>query len=330
MDQSPRPNDSPRPLSGFVTQNGSPLRNVYNLGLVSAPQLKSMAEAHGVVVLPISPIEEHGPHLPMGTDAMFAEYFAGMTAEIVTKAEPDTPVLIAPLIPAGTHVYKFMGSIFIRQRVIRNLVLDYGKSLSRAGFKRLVIVSSHGGPGHMVALDEAATLLTKYHRIDTINLTSTVIYKFLTGEFAERISAACETPLTEEQIKALRMDYHAGWWETSMMLYLHPELVDPSYKDLPDALLPLTKMRPKSPLRPPAGMGYMGAPGRANAEFAQASLTVLREEASWVIGEFLLGKVRPSRFRSKLYRLPMFRTNFMWWMLGVVLLILFIIRLLDL
>jgi hypothetical protein len=74
----------------------------------------------------------------------------------------------------------------------------------------------------------------------------------------------------------------------------------------------------------------MGAPGRANAEFAKASLTVLREEASWVIGEFLLGKVKPSRFRSKLYRLPMFRTNFMWWVLGGILLILFIIRLLDL
>lgn len=330
MPPAPSHSHSDHPVAGYVTQDGTSLRNVYALGRVNAIHLKSLAEAHAVVILPISPLEEHGPHLPLGTDALFAEYFAGMTAEIVTKSEPDTPVVIAPLIPVGTHVYRFMGSVFIRQRVIRNLVLDYGRSLARAGFKRLIIVSSHGGPGHMVALDEAATSLTKFRRIDTINLTSTIICKFLSGELVERISAACQTPLTDEERVALGMDYHAGWWETSVMLHLHPELVEESYRDLPDALVPRWKLRPRTPLKPPAGQGYLGAPARANVDFAKASLMVLREEASWVIAEFLMGHVRPSRFRSQLYKVPLFRTNFYWWVLGAILVILFVIRMLQL
>jgi creatinine amidohydrolase len=329
MSHSPLPSDSERPEPGFASESGTLTRNVYHLERVNSIQLRKLAEANAVVILPISPLEEHGPHLPLGTDAIFAQHFAGMAAEIVTKSEPDTPVVLAPLVPVGTHVYRFMGSVFIRQRVIRNLVIDYGCSLARAKFKRLLIVSSHGGPGHMVALDEAATSLTKYHKIDTINLTSTIIYKFLTGELAERISAACARPLTDEEKSVLAMDYHAGWWETSMMLLLHPELVDQSYRELPDALVPRWKLRPRTPLKPPAGQGYLGAPARADADFAKASLVVLREEASWVIAEFLMGRIKPSRFRSKLYNVPLFRTNRLYWLLAAILVLLFIVRMVS-
>jgi creatinine amidohydrolase/Fe(II)-dependent formamide hydrolase-like protein len=181
----------------------------------------------------------------------------------------------------------------------------------------------------MVALDEAATSLTKFHKIDTVNLTSTIIFKFLSGELVDRISAACEQPLTDEEKNAFSMDYHAGWWETSMMLWLHPELVDASYRDLPDALVPRWKLRPKTPLKPPAGQGYLGAPARARVDFAKASLVVLREEASWVISEFLIGRIKPSRFRSKLYNVPLFWTNRLYWLLGAIVVILFIIRMLT-
>ena len=317
------------PDSGSGLNAQASQRNVHYLEKINSIQLQKLAEANAVVVLPISPLEEHGPHLPLGTDSIFARYFARMAAEIVTKSEPDTPVVIAPLVPVGTHVYRFMGSVFIRQRAIRHLVTDYGRSLARANFKRLLIVSAHGGPGHMVALDEAATSLTKFYKIDTVNLTSTIIYKFLTGKLVERISSACARPLTDEEKQVLAMDYHAGWWETSMMLWLHPELVDGSYRELPDALVPRWKLRPSSPLKPPAGQGYLGAPARANADFAKASLVVLREEAAWVIAEFLMGKVKPSRFRSPLYKVPLFRTNRIYWLLGLIIAILAIVRMIS-
>lgn len=305
-------------------RDGSP--RIHRFLEINSDQVLELAHAGAVVVLPISPLEEHGPHLPMGTDALLADHFAGLAAEIIVEIEPETPVVIAPLIPAGTHVYKFMGSIYIRQRVIRNLLIDYGRSLVRAGFTRLIIVSSHGGPKHMVALDEAATSLTRFHRLQTISLTSKVIFKFLSGSLVDRISAVCERPLTDDEHNALSMDYHAGWWETAMMLLLHPGLVKDGYDQLPDALVPRWKLRPGTPLRPPAGMGYLGAPGRADASFARASLIVLREEAANLIGQFLEGKMSVSRFRSPLYRLPMLRTNFRYWVLGVIILILILIR----
>lgn len=317
------------PLTPPTANDSAPSNDRGGLHLleeITSSQLAHLAGANAVVILPISPIEEHGPHLPMGTDALYAQHFASMAAEIIGERSPATPVILAPLVPLGTHVYRFMGSIFIRQRVIRNLVIDHGKSLAAAGFKRFLIVSSHGGPKHMVALDEAATLLTKLHKIRTVNLTSPIIFRFLTGGLIDRISAACNRPLTDEERHVLSMDYHAGWWETSMMLWLRPELVDTSYKDLPEALVPRWKLRPKTPLREPPGKGYLGAPARGDPEFAKASLKVLREEAMQVIDDFLMEKAGPARFRSPLYRVPMLRTNRWYWALIAVAIVLLIVR----
>ncbi len=289
--------------------------NHHRLEELRSPQLAALASGNAVVILPISPLEEHGPHLPLGTDTINAEFFADMAARLVTEIEPETQVILAPLIPLGTHVYRFMGSIFIRQRVIRDLVIDYGRSLAAAGFRRFLIVSAHGGPGHMVALDEAATELTRFYRIRTINLTSTIIYRFLTGDFHDRIAAATGRQFTLEERQALSMDYHAGWWETAMILWRRPHLVDESYRDLPDALVPRWKLRPKSPMKAPAGQGYLGAPARADSEFAEASLTVLTEEAKRILELFLSGRGRLRQFRSPLYWVPLFRTNFRRWVL---------------
>lgn len=321
-------NDNVEARTKTVPASESPdaTSRIHRLLEINSDQVLELAHAGAVVILPISPLEEHGPHLPMGTDAMLADHFAGLAADIIIEKEPGTQVVIAPLIPVGTHVYKFMGSIFIRQRVIRNLLIDYGRSLARAGFTRLIIVSSHGGPKHMVALDEAATSLSRFQRLRTISLTSKIIFKFLSGTFVDRISAACDRPLTDDERTALSMDYHAGWWETAMILLLRPDLVKGGYDQLPDALVPRWKLRPGTPLRPPAGMGYLGAPGRADATFARASVTVLREEAANLIGRFLEGKANVRQFRSPLYRLPMLRTNFKYWLLGLIILVLVLIR----
>lgn len=293
----------------------------YRLEELNSPQVEELAAANAVVVLPISPLEEHGPHLPLGTDAMHASHFAGLTAEVIAECEPSTPVVIAPLLPIGTHVYRFMGSIFIRQRVIRDLIIDYGASLAAAGFRRFLIVSAHGGPGHMVALDEASTTLTRHYRIRTVNLTSTIIYRFLTGDFHRRIEAAAGRQFTPEERAALSMDYHGGWWETAMMLWLRPDLVDQKFKELPDTLIPRWRLRPTTPLKPPAGQGYLGAPARADKEFAEASLVVLREEATRVIRMFLNGTGRMRQFRSPLYWVPLLRTNFRLWVVLTVVVI---------
>lgn len=302
---------------------------VHRLIELSSPEVEDLSKSGAVVVLPISPLEEHGPHLPLGTDAMLAEHFADLCADIIRERQPETPVVVAPLIPLGAHVFRFMGSINIRQRVIRNLLIDYGRSLSKAGFDQLIIVSSHGGPRHMVALDEAATVLSQRHKINTISLTSQIIFRFLSGQLVDRISDACERPLTDEERTALTMDYHGGWWETAMMLMLRPDLVADDYTDLQDALVPRHKLRHNTPLKPPAGQGYLGAPRRADASFAKASLVVLRQEAEQIIGDFMAGRQDVKRLRSPLYRMPLFRTNVWIWVVIAIVVVLIAIRVLS-
>ena len=62
-------------------------------------------------------------------------------------------------------------------------------------------------------------------------------------------------------------------------------------------------------------------------EFAKASMTVLRNEASQIIEEFMTGDIRPSRFRSPLYRVPLFRTNFRYWVFAALVIVLLVLRL---
>jgi len=87
----------PIPTGLDILQNATYLRpmSLYRLEELNSPQLSDLAAANAVVILPISPLEEHGPHLPLGTDAMHASHFAGLAAEVVAGLEPETPVVIA-------------------------------------------------------------------------------------------------------------------------------------------------------------------------------------------------------------------------------------------
>ena len=58
-----------------------------------------------------------------------------------------------PTLHRGTFAFETVGTVTMRQRVVRDLLVDYGSALARAGFRHLLISNGHGGPGHLVALE---------------------------------------------------------------------------------------------------------------------------------------------------------------------------------
>ncbi len=267
---------------------------------------------HAVVLFPLGPLEEHGPHLPFGVDAFNADYVATDVARIIRDHASSIPVVKLPLFYLGTKVYRKGGSLRTRQRVLRDLLYDYGISLRNHGFRRLILIGAHGGPHDMVAFEEAARTLSR-KGLTTISLTSRLIFNFLSGQFVNKIAKRLGSQFSEEDRKILKQDYHAGWWETSMMLWLYPHLVDPGYRELPATLVPHTKLWNTSPWEIGPGLGYMGAPAKASAEFAEAAGEVLREDIIPLIRSFLAGELTQKKLHSPLYYLPIFRTNFWRW-----------------
>src|SRR5207253_1307939 len=97
---------------------------------------------------------------------------------------------------------------------------------------------------------------------------------------------------------AFNEDAHGGWWETSLMLMIRPDLVDQSYRTLPPARYSLPERAvPNFPLRS-GGRGYVGHPALADPAFAKAASEVLMAETMDLVEGLLDGRIPPSVGRS--------------------------------
>ena len=269
-----------------------------------------------MIVLTVSPLEEHGPHLPVGVDAFTARHFAETLAERLVKERPGWSVVLAPTLHLGSFTFDTVGTVRVRQRLVRDVVVDYGASLARAGFRFILVANGHGGPGHLVALEEASAIVSRRHRVTMASLSGHLAWEFLRGRYLGKIEGALGRPLTAEERRAFSEDAHGGWWETSIMLLLKPHLVADAYRNLPPARYsPSQRLVPNYPLRN-GGEGYVGHPALADPSFARAGAQVLLTEAMEMVNGLLDGRLRPAQRRSPFFAIPFLRTNF-WPALGL-------------
>jgi len=283
---------------------------VHRLEELSTPQLDALDRERTVVILTVSPLETHGPHLPVGVDAFTARHFAESIAERLVASRPGWTVVLAPTLYLGSFTFDTVGTVAIRQRIVRDAVVDYGAALGRAGFRHVLVSNGHGGPGHLVALEEAAAIVSRRHRITMASFTGHLAWEFLRGRFLPRIEAGLGRPLSEAERQAFSEDAHGGWWETSVMLLLRPDLVDGGYRELPAARYSLAdRLRPNYAVRN-GGPGYVGHPAMADPDFARVTTRVLMDEAMAVVDGLLDGRIRPSQRRSPFFAIPFLRTGF--------------------
>ena len=93
-----------------------------------------------MVVIPVGSNEQHGPHLPLGTDTFAALETCKLLAQ-------RTDILVAPVVLAGVseHHMGFPGTITLSPETFEAVVIDTARSLIRHGFKKLMIFNGHGG-----------------------------------------------------------------------------------------------------------------------------------------------------------------------------------------
>lgn len=164
------------------------------------------ADKDRVVILNVSATEDHGPHMPLDTDTVL-----GMAvANGVAAAAPDE-VLVMPAIPYGfnEHHKDFPGVIWIQPETLLAFVCDITKSLAHHGFRRILLLNSHGS-NHPV-LDLAARKTV----IETGIICVSASYWNLMSARINEIRAS--------DIGGIA---HAGEFEAAMYMHLHPERVD--------------------------------------------------------------------------------------------------------
>jgi creatinine amidohydrolase len=159
-----------------------------------------------IVVLPVAAIEQHGPHLPVGVDAVINEGYVKLAA---AKVSEDLPVLFLPLQPAGVsgEHSEYPGTLSLSVESAIRAWSEIGDSVARVGCRKLVIMNSHGG--NLAAIE----VVTHYLRLRWRMLAIHASWRRL-GYPAGLFSA-------REAMHGI----HGGDAETSLMLALRPESV---------------------------------------------------------------------------------------------------------
>jgi creatinine amidohydrolase/Fe(II)-dependent formamide hydrolase-like protein len=176
---------------------------MHNIGELTWPEAEKRLSEVDLALLPVGAIEQHGPHLPLDTDAHDAERLACLVAERSSEPKP----LVLPLIPYGVsyHHDDFPGTVSVGNEALSKMVYDIGLSVARHGINKLVIVNGHGG--NTPTLQFAAQM---------INRDAQILTCVDTGETSNvDLAALCGTP----------NDVHAGEIETSTSLADRPHLV---------------------------------------------------------------------------------------------------------
>jgi len=201
------------------------------LAHLSWPELQRQATRRGSTVLwPFGAFEQHGPHLPLATDALFAERVATAVAE---RLDPSLPLWLLPVQWLGfsPEHQGFPGTLSLPATLLIDLIVTVGAQLEAAGFERLVLLNAHGG---QIGLLETASrqLRGRHSRL-------AVLPCFL-WRGPEGLIELIPEPERSEGL-------HAGLAETSLMLHLQPGSTGPE--------------RPveASPLPPPEGWSLEGS-----------------------------------------------------------------------
>ena len=116
---------------------------------LSWKQIEKMPNDKTIFFLPISPMEEHGPHLPVGTDFLTIRDTTTEAIKTLKKEKPELIYVLLPAIPLGYCKFNidFPGSISISGKAIKEIVYSVGLSLAIHGFKYLVIFGIFIGEG---------------------------------------------------------------------------------------------------------------------------------------------------------------------------------------
>ncbi len=285
---------------------------------LSAQEVAGLDQAHTIALMAHSPLEVHGPHLPIGTDAILAQELLARLLPRLEERYPDYDRLVLPTLYAGSDIIPVLGSVDVDSRALYYLLVAVGGSLAEQGFRYLIVTDNHGGPRHQIAIEKAVRRVYRKHGFF-------IIAPFL--NFYRRM-VECDPVLLEDTGTAPGIcgdltDCHAGCNETSQMLAAAPESVAATWKTLGRVTV-----SPRSPVyrlvmafRPllrwvgarelaedlPAlalALGwvtarnkptYMGEPRLANAEAGNRMLDAHVEEALAQVAQALRGRPPFSR-----------------------------------
>ena len=235
---------------------------------LSSRAFEALDAARAVAVLPLAAIEQHGPHLPAGTDLLIAE---GLLAEAERLAPDGLEAIVLPALPVGASLEhtRFPGTLSLSAAQLIDQIVAIGEGVKRSGLRKLVLVSSHGG--NVSAMTAAALECRARHEILAVTLTWSRL--------------GLPPDMVEEREQAFGV--HGGLIETALVLHFRPDLVDMSNaRNAPSLQEDLAGQFQRLRAYGPVGFGWLagdlnptGVTGNAAAATAATGAAIASHQA---------------------------------------------------
>ncbi|MNO30053.1 Creatinine amidohydrolase [compost metagenome] len=248
---------------------------------LTTKEIEAIDKENALVVVPIGATEQHGAHLPVGTDSLI---LGRLLEELANKVSfPDYKVLLTPLLPVGksNEHMDFSGTLSFSTMTLYHMIDDLVKAIGSHGFGKILLMNSHGGNTDL--LNVLSRDLRIKHNVEVF------VFDWWFTSFWNEI-------LSQVQQSGNYGVFHACELETSLMLYFCPELVDMSkaVDEFPDDQLTDNEhVSIKGPIVPGwktqdvSLHGVIGAPTLASAEkgrlFVEFAVQKLKEMLQEVI-----------------------------------------------
>lgn len=199
---------------------------------LSGDGLKREISEESILVVYINPIEYHGDHLPLATDLLISRG--------ITKLYPDElkdKFIHWPPIHLGVGPTTGPGSCHTSYLDLKGILLNLGKTISRLKVKRVLVMTFHGAPLHMLAIEEFVKVLRK-RGIKAINPFILMLEKLTYFNAEEFPEIDKYVPIEDEQerqkiIKNIKFDFHGGMIEAGLVQYFYPDLIQVPLKNVP-------------------------------------------------------------------------------------------------
>jgi creatinine amidohydrolase len=175
-------------------------------------EIEKAIERDTLIILPVGMLEQHGPHLPVATDSIIADHISRGAADRLQAR--GIPALVLPIINTGYTGRRvadpWPGAVSVEPETLVALAYDVLDSVVRMGFRKIAIINGHGQNPAM--LEIAIRRIADTHDVSVVMMTPHGMIGADGSEIRQSELGGCGG--------------HADEYETSVMLYLRPELVD--------------------------------------------------------------------------------------------------------
>jgi creatinine amidohydrolase len=263
---------------------------VLKLEELAYPDIDALDRETTVFILTFGNLEEHGPHLPVGSDYFQAIGVREGMVERLLESHPEHTFVLVPVVPLGeggfndiAREFDHIGTFGTRFETLRDVTVDLGASIAAKGFENIFVVHSHGMPFHNVAFTQASAFVSERYDVRMVNVSSLMFGPELSG------AAPMTRHLGEGWEEELGMTGHAGPAETSANLHLRGDLVKPEYRTLPAFMVAdldeMAQMYERDEFR-----GYMSDPRPATPELGKDLVDDFADRAAEIATKALAGE----------------------------------------